>query len=177
MKFYTLLGSLLALVGAIECQASNSASPSQATAESAQTIKWMTDFEAAKALAKSQNKPLFLYFTGSDWCPWCMKMSTNITSTADFQNAAGDKFIFVMVDDPRKSKLDSKTEMQNVKLRDEYGVHGYPSVVLVDPSGKRINSSSLGYKDMRQDPRYKDLSMGAAYAKMLSDVISAYNTK
>lgn len=174
MKFYTIAGCLLALVGAMQCNDLKAA----AQEEQAQSgITWVTDFEAAKKQANEQNKPIFLFFTGSDWCPWCMKMDANILSTPDFAKLVSDKIIFMKVDDPRKIKLDSKTEKQNAKLRDEFGIRGYPQIILLDSSGKKITSTPLGYKDMRQDPRYKDSSMGEAYAQMVLDVISAYNKK
>ena len=35
-------------------------------------LAWEPDFEAAKARAARENKDLFVYFTGSDWCYWCL---------------------------------------------------------------------------------------------------------
>jgi thioredoxin-related protein len=39
----------------------------------AETGEWLTDFSAAKKKAKEENKPILMLFTGSDWCPWCIK--------------------------------------------------------------------------------------------------------
>ena len=35
---------------------------------------WMTDFAAAQKLAKETKKPMLVDFTGSDWCPWCIRL-------------------------------------------------------------------------------------------------------
>ena len=42
--------------------------------------EWTMDVSAAKKLAKSKNKPVFLCFTGSDWCGWCKLMEKNVFS-------------------------------------------------------------------------------------------------
>jgi thiol-disulfide isomerase/thioredoxin len=41
---------------------------------------WLTDYEAAKAKAKSDNKLVLLEFTGSDWCGYCKRMQAEIFS-------------------------------------------------------------------------------------------------
>ena len=34
-------------------------------------INWLTDIEEAKEESAISNKPILIYFTGSDWCPPC----------------------------------------------------------------------------------------------------------
>jgi len=34
-------------------------------------INWLTDLEEAKKESATSNKPILIYFTGSDWCPPC----------------------------------------------------------------------------------------------------------
>ena len=38
-------------------------------------IKWQNDMTQAAELAKKEKKPILILFTGSDWCPPCMKMA------------------------------------------------------------------------------------------------------
>ena len=35
-----------------------------------ENLVWHTDMKKAIEISKSENKPLFLFFTGSDWCGW-----------------------------------------------------------------------------------------------------------
>src|SRR5688572_31835841 len=44
---------------------------------------WLTDIEAAKKKAAAENKPILALFTGSDWCPACIKWEKEVFSTAD----------------------------------------------------------------------------------------------
>lgn len=108
MKLYTLFLALTALCRATTLSADTQAPTQEVAAVS--EIQWMTDFQAAKAKAKAESKPIFVYFTGSDWCPWCIKMNQQILSTADFQNALSQKVVFVKVDFPRKTQLDKATK-------------------------------------------------------------------
>ena len=56
---------------------------------------------------------LFLYFTGSDWCPMCFTFDKNILEQEKFTQATKDKFIFVMVDFPVKKDLPAELEKRN----------------------------------------------------------------
>ena len=51
------------------------------------SINWMTNYASAASQAKRNNKYIFLFFTGSDWCGWCKKFDTEILSTKEFVNA------------------------------------------------------------------------------------------
>ena len=37
-------------------------------------LTWHTDVEKAINLSVQSGKPLFFFFTGSDWCGWCIKL-------------------------------------------------------------------------------------------------------
>ena len=37
-------------------------------------LVWHTDVNKAINISTQSGKPLFLFFTGSDWCGWCKKM-------------------------------------------------------------------------------------------------------
>lgn len=113
-------------------------------ATTASKLNWMTNFDDASALAKKEKKPLLLFFTGSDWCGWCHKLENEALSTNDFYDAAGDKFIYVLVDFPLKSPLDAKTTAQNKELQKKYGVQGFPTVILLDDSLQKIGQT--GYQ-------------------------------
>lgn len=96
------------------------------------TIQWTTDYQQAKQKSKSTNKPMVLFFTGSDWCTWCHKLEDEVLKTDAFARAAGDQFIFVKLDFPRSTRLSPQVEAQNKQLASQFNVKGYPTVVLID---------------------------------------------
>lgn len=165
MKFYTVLSALIALFGASTATVSAADTVPTADTSAVSEINWMTDFEAAKLQAKAQNKPIFLFFTGSDWCPWCIKIDTQILSTPAFQQALSQKMIFVKIDFPRKTKLDKATKDQNDKLSKTYDVHGFPTVILLDSNGQRIEQ--MGFQAGGGEP----------YAKKVQQHLDAYSKK
>ncbi len=115
---------------------------------------WTTDFEAAKKQAADENKNLILYFTGSDWCGYCIKLTKDVFSQDAFKNAVKDKFILVELDFPKKpeniSKLSEALIAQNAALKNKYSLkERFPSVYLTDANGKpfaRTGSLPIGPK-------------------------------
>jgi protein disulfide-isomerase len=105
---------------------------------------WTDDYEAAKVRAKEENKPLLLFFTGSDWCPPCMKLHRDVFSKKAFKDYAKEKLILVELDFP-KGNQSKKLKEQNQALQRAYAVTGLPSVLLVDSDGKRLGRT--GYRE------------------------------
>lgn len=50
---------------------------------------WRMDLPGALSQAQSENKLVLLDFTGSDWCPWCIKFDQEVLSTSQFASYAG----------------------------------------------------------------------------------------
>jgi thiol-disulfide isomerase/thioredoxin len=65
---------------------------------------YLTDFEAAKKKAEADKKPLLVKFTGSDWCPPCIKLNDEVFSKSSFKKAVEKDFVVVVLDFPRKKK-------------------------------------------------------------------------
>jgi protein disulfide-isomerase len=107
---------------------------------------WMTDFEAAKAKAAKDGKPIFINFTGTDWCGWCIKLEKEVFSKKAFQDYAKENLVLVEVDFPRKKEQTAELKEQNKKLDKEYGVEGYPTLYLLDASGKKL-TEDIGYRE------------------------------
>lgn len=97
---------------------------------------WMTDFEAAKALAKKENKDLLIDFTGSDWCGWCIRLKKEVFNTKEFKAEVHKHFVLVELDYPRKKKLPADLVKQNEELKNRFGIRGYPSIFLTDAAGR-----------------------------------------
>ena len=76
-------------------------------------------------------------FTGSDWCPWCVKLQKEIFSTPAFRAWAADNVILLEVDFPN-AEQPAQLKAQNQELARQYGVTGYPSVLVIDNAGKSL---------------------------------------
>jgi protein disulfide-isomerase len=107
---------------------------------------WMHDFEAAKAKAAKESKPIFINFTGTDWCGWCIKLEKEVFSQKAFQDYAKEHLVLVEVDFPKKKEQTAEIKEQNKKLDKEYGVEGYPTLYLLDATGKKL-TEDIGYRE------------------------------
>lgn len=106
--------------------------------------EWTTDYRAALAQAKEENRQVFLFFTGSDWCGWCKRLDAEVLSTPEFQAYAKKKLILVKLDFPRRTPQSSQVKQQNQRLQEQYQIEGYPSIVVLNSRGKTIGQ--LGYQ-------------------------------
>ena len=98
---------------------------------------WVSDFEKAKQTAAAEKKDLLIDFTGSDWCGWCIKLRKEVFDLDAFKSAAPKNFVLVEIDFPQdKSKLSKETQEQNAKLQTQFGIKGFPSIVLADAQGR-----------------------------------------
>lgn len=97
---------------------------------------FLTNFEAGKAQAKKEKKDLLVKFTGSDWCPPCIKLHDEVFSKSDFKKAAEKDFVVVVLDFPRKKELPEAEKKANEAVAKDYKVVGFPTVLLMDADGK-----------------------------------------
>src|SRR5688572_1028010 len=85
------------------------------------------DIERAFAQARSQKKPVLLYW-GASWCPPCNQLKATLFNRQDFA-AQSKHFVAVFVDGDRPAAQ---------KLGARFKVSGYPTLVLFAPDGKEI---------------------------------------
>src|SRR5262249_3241150 len=90
------------------------------------------------------NKLILIDFTGSDWCPWCIKLKKEVFSQSEFVEYAEKNLVPVEVDFPRKKQLPAELKKANQALQQKYQIQGYPTVVVLDGSGKKLGE--LGYQ-------------------------------
>jgi len=110
----------------------------------AEASGWTTDYKAALEQAKADDRRVFLFFTGSDWCSWCKRLNKEILSTPEFQKFAGDKLVLVELDFPKAKSQSGAVKSQNAKLAQQFKIEGYPTVIVLDSTGKKVGE--LGYQ-------------------------------
>ena len=103
--------------------------------------EWGDDYDAALKESSETGKPILANFTGSDWCPYCVKLEKEVFATDEFKEWAEKNAVLLIVDFPRRSKLKADVQKQNKELAAKYGVSGYPSVLIMDSEGNRIGKT------------------------------------
>jgi thioredoxin-related protein len=117
--------ALLALALAVPAKAARGDLPST-------NVAWLTanadaDIERAFAQARTQGKPLLLYW-GATWCPPCNQLKATLFNRQDFATQS-KHFVAVFVDGDRPAAQ---------KLGARFKVSGYPTLVLFTPEGREI---------------------------------------
>ena len=97
-------------------------------------LTWHTDLKKAIEVSNTESKPLFLFFTGSDWCGWCIRLQKEVFKTPEFEAWAKEKVVLVELDFPRRTPQDDAIKSQNSQLQQVLNVQGYPTVWFVTPT-------------------------------------------
>lgn len=104
--------------------------------------RFLTNHPAALKLAKDLNRPVFAFFTGSDWCPVCQRMQKEVLMTPAFRAWAERSVVLLELDYPNKA-LAKPLKEQNDALKRQFGISSYPIVHLLAPvDGKSLGSIS-----------------------------------
>lgn len=117
-----------------------------AMATQAQDLYWEANLQKAAEVSMKTKKPLLLFFTGSDWCGWCMRLQKEVLRTAEFAAWAKDNAVLVELDFPRRTPQLPEIQQQNMELQQIFQVQGYPTVWFANPTkvDGKINLDKLG---------------------------------
>ena len=110
---------------------------------------WTDDIEGAFKAAADSGKPVFIDFTGSDWCGWCKLADENIFSTPAWADFA-DEVICLKVDFPRSGRPDATTMKKREQLAKAFGVEGFPTLVLATADHRELAQFSAGHKGAKE---------------------------
>lgn len=115
-------------------------------ATQAQELNWHTDVKEAIAIGNKEHKPLLLFFTGSDWCGWCIRLQKEVLQTPEFSKWAKDNVILVELDYPRRTPQTPQVKQQNDELQQAFGIQGFPTIYFANATNKegKVNFQGLG---------------------------------
>jgi len=102
------------------------------SAQAQASAEWHTDLNKAMAISNKTNKPLFMFFTGSDWCGWCMKLQKEVFKTPEFEKWAKENVVLLELDFPKRTEQSTEIKQQNANLNNFFKVRGYPMVWVAD---------------------------------------------
>ena len=107
----------------------NSNAFSQTTAKKADNgLVWYTSLQEVHELSTKSNKPIFAFFTGSDWCGWCKRLTASVFSKDEFKTWAEKNVVLLELDFPRRKTVPQNIQAQNANLQQAFQVSGYPTI-------------------------------------------------
>lgn len=122
--------------------------------EELSNLTWLTDLDQAKKESTTQNKPILIYFTGSDWCGPCKMLKKDFFSSEEFEKKS-TKFVLLKVDMPRRVDIITpEQKIKNKKVVKQYNKSGgYPNLVALNNNGEVLGELS-GYTFLRETDRH-----------------------
>jgi len=115
-------------------------------------IDWQ-GYAQGMQLAKSQNKPVFLYFH-ADWCTYCRKLKETTFKDRAVLKYLRENFISIEVDTDKYQELAS-----------QWQVRGLPTLWFLKPDNSRITSLP-GYVEAKQFLQILKYINTTSYEKM-----------
>lgn len=109
-------------------------------AQQPKSLVWFLDYKQVTKFAEDENKPILLFFQGSDWCKEGIELQREIFENEQFVIYATKRILCLYVDFPYKNELSDEQNRHNKKLKKEFNIpedyeKGFPTIVIVDKSG------------------------------------------
>ena len=117
------------------------AKPTASNVPANRKAKWLSKMDRAKKEAADTGLPIFLLFTGTDWCPYCILLDDEILSKDEFKKFADQNLVLIKVEVEPGMELKSKADEE---LAAVYG-KGAPKYLVLDPAGTEL-AAMKGYK-------------------------------
>jgi thioredoxin-related protein len=122
-------------------------------------ISWEKSIDTGLKKAQENKKCVFLLFTGSDWCKYCITLEKHVLSKSVFKDYAEENLILVKYD---KRKKTSKSKQKKIKeVMEKYSARGYPTIFVLDP-----DNNKLGHMGSSEDPD--------GFVTQLKQIVSTY---
>ena len=107
---------------------------------------WYVHLDTAKSAATKTHRPLFVLFTGSDWCAPCIRLEKEVLSEKTFTDFAKKNLVLVKMDFPRKGP---QPDIEMQVHRDTVARHylgerqSVPTVFLLKEDGSVIAKTTF----------------------------------
>lgn len=127
----------------------------QASPALAKGINWTTNYADAQRKSMEGAKPILILFTGTNWCPACMKLEREVLTNPRFANGVANSFVFMKAEftDPSDAAI---TRSPYKQLLDRYNIEAFPSIVVTDAQG--IQLFTVDYQEGGPDVYVRDLT-------------------
>ena len=106
-------------------------------------LTWHEKLTEAQAISKKTNKPIFAFFTGSDWCGWCHKLQASVFAKPEFKAWANANVVLLELDFPKRKQLPAEIAQQNNELKNFFKPRGYPTIWIFT---MKLNEESKSYE-------------------------------
>ena len=120
-------------------------------ADRVKPVVWLSSHDQAMSYARKEDRIVLVYFSGSDWDPWCEKLDSEVLNTEMFRQWASSHVILLRVDFPRERHVSSIIMQQDERLKLKYSVSKTPTFIFLDPWGEPVARAGFDEVRLRED--------------------------
>ncbi|MBK7310845.1 MAG: thioredoxin family protein [Sphingobacteriaceae bacterium] len=146
--FISFLHFLLSITFAFAQKTGTTAKPTKTVAKETEALEWHTDLFKVYDISKKTKKPIFAFFTGSDWCGWCKKLQADVFAKPEFISWASKNVVLLELDYPRFKQLSPELTQQNQNLQQTFQIAGYPTIWMFNldkpDTSSKFNIDAIG---------------------------------
>lgn len=126
--------------------------PPVAAAAKKPAVAWTDHFYNAQRRAQKEEKPMLLYFCGSDWDDWTMKLDEEVLNTPLWAEWANKELVLLKVDYPRNDKKQrAETRNQAAELKTRFNIAKVPTFIFLDPWGDLLARVGYSAASLKED--------------------------
>ncbi len=116
---------------------------------------WVKDYNTAYEKSKEENKPMLIFFTGSDWCGPCKLLVKSLFENSKFNEMVKEDLVLYEADFPKDRSLLTESQIiNNNALAKKYNQrNAFPNITILSSEGKLVGSI-YGYGGMNE-PYFK----------------------
>ncbi|MBP9707913.1 MAG: thioredoxin family protein [Oligoflexales bacterium] len=123
--------------------------------------------EEAFALAKKENKPLFIYW-GAIWCPPCNEMKSTVFNQQEFRELMKSAIAVFLDGDSEQAQF----------WGDKLGASGYPTLMFLNSQGEEVMRISTGVNIAEFSEAFRSaLELSQPLAKTIAAVLAGKATE
>lgn len=83
--------------------------------------------------AKSENKNIVIYFSGSDWCSICIRFKKEVLNREKISQLLDNNYIYYVADFPQRKQLEATVVEKNEALAEKLNKDGvFPILAITD---------------------------------------------
>jgi thioredoxin-related protein len=110
-----------------------------------------SSFKEAMIQASSEDKPLLLIFSGSDWCRPCIAFKKDVLDAEAFKEYADASLVHFVADLPRNQALLSPAQLaENRELAAIYNPEGHFPQLILFKNGQVIKSKAGAFSTFNE---------------------------
>ncbi len=121
-------------------------------------VQWENSLEEAISKSSNEDKPILIYFTGSDWCGPCIQLDEKLFHTEKFTKYAKENLVLYMADFPRNRDLvTAENRKINKQLSKKYNQSSFPTLLFINYKGEVLGRKNGAYMPEYYFPFFEEI--------------------